>query len=259
VINNWTDGSVTRAMELLSWVPVTQRFRVPARLRAHGPISPLKTQLITVVSESFASSRAELKRYVRAPGQPWRAEGAAIPVVLGHGGMGWGDGLHGAGAPATLAGPTKREGDGRSPAGAFELGQVFGYAERKDPELALPYRTATESDRCVDDPESSHYNQIRSTRETPVDWRSAEQMRRADALYERVIEIQHNRAPVVRGHGSCIFIHAWAGPSIPVTGCTGMDPRELRALSHWLQPNASLLVALPRDAYRQLAREWALP
>jgi uncharacterized protein YijF (DUF1287 family) len=33
VINNWTDGHVTSEMDLLSWVPVTHRFRVPERIR----------------------------------------------------------------------------------------------------------------------------------------------------------------------------------------------------------------------------------
>jgi hypothetical protein len=31
IINNWTDGSVTREMDLLGWVPVTHRFRVDPR------------------------------------------------------------------------------------------------------------------------------------------------------------------------------------------------------------------------------------
>lgn len=31
VINNWTDGSVTSEMDLLSWVPITHRFRFPSR------------------------------------------------------------------------------------------------------------------------------------------------------------------------------------------------------------------------------------
>src|SRR5262245_19910137 len=31
VINNWTDGTVTAEMDLLGWVPVTHRFRVPPR------------------------------------------------------------------------------------------------------------------------------------------------------------------------------------------------------------------------------------
>ena len=33
VINNWTDGHVTSEMDLLSWVPVTHRFRVPEPVR----------------------------------------------------------------------------------------------------------------------------------------------------------------------------------------------------------------------------------
>jgi hypothetical protein len=32
VINNWTDGTVTAEMDLLGWVPLTHRFRLPAEL-----------------------------------------------------------------------------------------------------------------------------------------------------------------------------------------------------------------------------------
>ncbi|WP_428268260.1 DUF1287 domain-containing protein [Haliangium sp.] len=34
VINNWSDGSVTAEMDLLAWVPVTHRFRIPPARRS---------------------------------------------------------------------------------------------------------------------------------------------------------------------------------------------------------------------------------
>ncbi len=37
VINNWTYGCTTTYMELLSWVPVTHRFRFPSAKAAHTP------------------------------------------------------------------------------------------------------------------------------------------------------------------------------------------------------------------------------
>lgn len=259
VVNNWTDGTVTGSMPLLAFVPVTARFRVPPSLRAHGPIGALRTQLLTVVSDDWERSQASLRRYARAPGGSWREVGKPIAVVLGHAGYGWGDGLHGAGAPPGHAGPEKREGDGRSPAGAFELGTAYGYAAA--PGLAIAYQASTPAHVCVDDPASSHYNQIFAAPAAPAerDFRSAERMRRDDDLYSLAIVVEHNFPRVQPGHGSCIFLHVWSGPDGVVTGCTAMARPDLEALAHWLEPNAAVLVALPRAQYASLQRQWQLP
>jgi len=258
VINNWTDGSVTRPMELLSWVKVTHRFRL-GELATGGPIPVLATQLLLVLSDSWTSWQARLQRYERAPGRPWQRAGDPIAVVLGHGGYGWGEGLHGSGAPRGRSGPLKREGDGRSPAGVFELGTAYGYAQGKHPALRIAYVPATPQLRCVDDPASRHYNRIVSSAEVEPDWKSAERMRRDDDVYELAIEIGHNREPVIATHGSCIFLHVWVAADTPVTGCTAMARSELETLSRWLGPNSAVLVALPRAEARALRRDWNLP
>jgi uncharacterized protein YijF (DUF1287 family)/L,D-peptidoglycan transpeptidase YkuD (ErfK/YbiS/YcfS/YnhG family) len=258
VINNWTDGSVTKPMELLSWVPVTQRFRLRERLPDRGPIAARRTQLLTVVSAGWADPHARLRRYEREPGRTWREVGTALPVTLGYAGYAWGAGLHGRGAPSGRGGPLKREGDGRSPAGVFELGTAHGYAPAASEALKIPYSMSSAAERCIDDPASQHYNRIVSSALVPNDWRSAERMRRDDDLYELAIEIAHNRAPTQAGDGSCIFLHAWAGPDAAVTGCTALDKTQLRTVARWLEPNA-LLVALPRSEYTALQSTWGLP
>lgn len=279
IINNWTDGTVTTDMDLLGWeVPVTHRFRILRRVRdgaasvlgpapasgaevasasGAGPIVASVTQLVVVLSPDFADHRARALRYEREPGGAFRRVGEPIPAVLGAAGYGWGDGLHGRGAPPGRQGPVKREGDRRSPAGVFTLGTVHGYAAAA-PELRLPYRQATATERCVDDPGSPHYNQVVSITETGERWRSAEIMRRDDDLYELALEIEHNRSPVSAGHGSCIFAHVWAGPDVPVTGCTAFSKAELRRLLEWLKPGAAW-VALPKAEYRALRAAWGLP
>jgi D-alanyl-D-alanine dipeptidase len=258
VINNWTDGTVTKALELLSWVPVTQRFRLKQRLPNRGPIDARRTQLLAVVSDAWADSHASLRRYERQPGRAWREVSGAVPVTLGYNGYAWGAGLHGSGAPQGRAGPIKREGDGRSPAGAFELGIAHGYAPAASEALKIPYATTTAADRCIDDPASPHYNRVVSSAQLATDWNSAERMQRDDDLYELAIEIAHNRSPTQAGAGSCIFLHVWGGPNAQVTGCTALDKAQLRSVARWLRPNA-LLVALPRDEYAALQRAWGLP
>lgn len=42
VVNNWTDGYVEQEMDLLSWVPVTHRFRVPMATPPYTPPPPLR-------------------------------------------------------------------------------------------------------------------------------------------------------------------------------------------------------------------------
>jgi hypothetical protein len=244
-------------MDLLAFVPVTERFRLRARVSSRGPISALRTQLVRVTSDGWPSTRGTLRRYERQAGGPWTTVGRPIPVVLGYAGYGWGDGLHGMGAPRGHGGPTKHEGDGRSPAGVFELGALYGYAPHANG-VKLPYTPSDAALRCVDDPSSPQYNQI-LPEPASTKWRSAERMRRDDDLYELALVVRHNTDPVTPGHGSCIFMHVWQSPTTPVTGCTALDKRNLQVLTAWLQPNAAVLVALPQGEYASLAHEWGLP
>jgi hypothetical protein len=257
LIINWTDGTVTRAMRLVPSVPITQRFGMPPRSHQRQPIAASVTQLLLVIADTWTSTHAQLTRYERAPGEAWRVVGETRPAVLGYAGYGWGDGLHGEGAPAGHSGPSKREGDGRSPAGVFALGALRGYALAPPAGAKLPYQASLAGHRCVDDPASSLYNRIIWDRAAAT-YHSAERMKRDDDAYVLAIDVDHNRSPVTPGHGSCIFIHVWAGPDRPVTGCTGLAMPDVNALARWLAPGA-VLVALPRPEYEALRGVWSLP
>ena len=222
------------------------------------PVSADKTQLITVVSERWDSFRGVLRRYTRAGNGSWQAVDGGIPVVLGHAGYGWGRGRHGDGDAHGLNGPTKREGDGRSPAGVFDVGTAYGY-DRAPTKMALPYVQASTALRCVDDPRSVYYNEVVSTTVPNADWRSAERMVRNDDAYWIAIVIEHNTADTAASAGSCIFLHVWADPDTPVRGCTAMAKSDLERLAKWLRPQSAVLVALPRAAYLERAQAWGLP
>lgn len=257
VVNAWTEGYETAAMDLLAWVPVTDRFALPPAPEHAGPISAWTRKLVLVIAGDPAHAetrfRASARRFVRDEvGGAWRGEGERFDVVLGHGGVAWGIGLHGEGPPDGLRGPIKREGDGRTPAGVFALGHLYGRAPSS--ELALPYTAMPDSLRCVDDPGSSHYGEIVASEGTRVDWASAEDM---PALYDYALVVEHNPGHA-SGRGSCIFVHAWRDADSPVTGCTAMHEHVLAELLRWLEPGA-LLVVLPDAAYRELAPRWQLP
>jgi uncharacterized protein YijF (DUF1287 family) len=253
VANSWTDGFRTSFMSLLGQVEVTDRFRMPADPEHRGPISTTTRQLVLVIGDGWNDFHGQAWRFERdAIGGAWRPVGDAVPVVLGHGGMAWGRGLHGESAPAGLGGPDKREGDGRSPAGVFMLGHAFGRSAAH--ETGLPYTSESPTLRCVDDSDSAHYNQIVDAAQVDEDWRSAEPMRR---YYELAIAVEHNTS-AASAAGSCIFLHAWRDAESPVTGCTAMAADALEQLAVWLEPQA-VLVSLPRASFDEVASRWRLP
>lgn len=223
-----------------------------------SPIPNDATQLVTVVSASWEDFHAVLRRYERAPDGKWQQAGPPVDVVLGRNGYGWGRGLHGSGRPDGRPGPLKREGDGRSPAGVFEIGTAYGYATARG-DLSLPYVQSTDDLRCVDDPQSDHYNRIVSTTDTEIDWKSAEHMRRKDDLYVLALVVEHNTKDTRRAAGSCIFLHLWEGRDEGMSGCTAMSLDDLDELAGWLHPSAAALVALPLSEYELLKRTWGLP
>lgn len=217
-------------------------------------------QLVLVVTPDWNADRGELRRFVRDSGKStWKRTGDSVPVTIGRAGSAWGLGLHG-----THAGPQKKEGDGRSPAGAFHLGEAFGYADSL--RTAMPYTPMQASHYCIDVAASPLYNQIVDTRvvgEAAIAG-STEPMRRdihvdGDVRYKAGFVILHN-AQHVAGGGSCIFAHLWRSPGEPTSGCTAMDEAQMQAVLAWLDPaRKPLFVLLPRAEYQHLKTDWALP
>ena len=210
-------------------------------------------QLIVVTSKNWDDIQATAQRYERR-GKTFEKFEAPFAVVLGKNGMGWGKGLLDSGPPE---GPVKQEGDGKAPAGMFKLGTAFGYAPSAD--TRLPYLSLTPTIECVDDSQSTRYNELVDGAVVEKDWSSSERMRRPDELYRQGIFIQHN-TPASPAAGSCIFFHIWRGPTTPTRGCTAMDPADIERLLDWLDPGKSpVLVQLPQAQYEQLRERWKLP
>lgn len=127
----------------------------------------------------------------------------------------------------------KREGDLRSPAGLFPIGNAFGYEQEK---MKLPYILIDEELECVDDPESKYYNRFVKASEVQKDWKSSEMMLQKDGIYERGLVIEYNTSPVIPHAGSCIFMHKWRFPGHPTAGCTALSEENLKELLQWLDP-----------------------
>jgi L,D-peptidoglycan transpeptidase YkuD (ErfK/YbiS/YcfS/YnhG family) len=228
-----------------------------ALIAVAAPIPAETRQVLLSLAATWDAPAATLKFYERKDAKsPWRARAGAVPVSLGRAGLAWGRGLH----PLGLDGPTKREGDGRSPAGVFDLRSATGYAPEPLPGSKLPYRSAGPTLRCVDDPGSKHYNSLVDEAETPRDWTSAEDMRRPDELYRWVVWVGHNDAPAVPGAGSCIFLHLRRAPDAVTAGCTAFDGEALERVLRALDPAARpVLVQLPQAEWQRLRGSWGLP
>ena len=224
--------------------PASARSSVAVEaLRAwHGLVSlaPEHRQLLLVTTAGWTSSHARLQRFVRR-GRSWRAVGVPLRARLGGKGLAWGRGLHT--PPRTQRAGIKKEGDRRSPAGAFVLGRAFGALRLgKAQRGCWPWRLARPNDRWVDDPASPLYNSWqRFDAKRPHRWRSAEKL----AGYQLAIVIAHNLGPVIKGAGSAIFLHSGdlAHPSV---GCTVLTLHDLQTVLRWLRPRAKpVIVQLP--------------
>jgi D-alanyl-D-alanine dipeptidase len=213
--------------------------------------------MVFVVTPAWDSTSGSLRRFEReTPTGTWRQVGDVEPIVVGRTGVAWDDRQ----VRAAPGEPVKREGDGRSPAGAFALDTAFGFDSREvDSWVRLPYVRLRATTECVDDSRSAHYNTIVDRDSVKrVDWASSEKMREIDQ-YAYGVHVAYN-APPTPLRGSCIFLHVWAGPRSVTAGCTAMEVEALKALIGWIDPRRRpILVQLPASVLEQRRKEWSLP
>lgn len=221
----------------------------------HFPSALFKSRQILLVTAKDWSALSGTARIFerRTLKSKWRPIGEAFSVVFGRGGL----------APADTeindAINLKKEGDGRSPAGAFPLTFAFGTTER--PPGGLKYLKIDEYTECVDDPASAHYNRIVNRLQVGnFDWKSSEKMAEVLPEYELGVFVGYNYSPTVKSRGSCIFLHIWRNPETPTAGCTAMSRTDLERVLRLLEPaKHPYLVQLPETEMRKFVRKWSLP
>jgi len=216
-------------------------------------------QLVLVTVADWNTDHGVLRTFTRGA-HGWVAAGVAAPVTIGKTGAGWGVGLN---APQR-GGPVKHEGDNRSPAGVFRIGDTFGYAASVD--TAMPYLALNATEYCVDVSGAAHYNRIVDANVVGADAvkGSTEPMRRdlhldGDQRYRMGFVIEQNPQAKPQA-GSCIFAHLWKSPTDSTAGCTAMTPSVMQSLLAWLRPeDEPIFVLLPRHEYERLRTDWQLP
>ena len=169
-------------------------------------------------------SRITVRRRPGNPRQGWLVAGPlALPVALGRGGIR----------------ANKREGDGGTPRGVFRLKRLWWRADRHPrPATALPVRRIGPDDGWCEDPADRRYNQpVKLAPGSPAD-----HLARSDALYDFVIELDHNTQPRVAGRGSAVFIHVARPQFAPTAGCIALTRDSLRRLLARLGPETKIVV-----------------
>jgi L,D-peptidoglycan transpeptidase YkuD (ErfK/YbiS/YcfS/YnhG family) len=145
----------------------------------------------------FASVRDRRKGFLVAGS-------AVFPCALGRSGIG------------TL----KREGDGRTPRADLPLRSVLYRADRIGrPRSLLPLRIIARRDAWCDDSADRRYNRLIDRPPGEAE----ERLTREDHLYDVIVELGWNDAPVIRGRGSAIFWHLARPGFTPTAGCVAVE------------------------------------
>jgi L,D-peptidoglycan transpeptidase YkuD (ErfK/YbiS/YcfS/YnhG family) len=122
---------------------------------------------------------------------------------------------------------TKTEGDGKTPAGRWQLRYVMYRADRRPcPRTRLPVTTISFSDGWCDDPNHPDYNRpVRLPFEA-----SHERLFRKDDLYNIIVVLGHNDDPPIPGKGSAIFMHIAKPDYSGTEGCVALAEKDLETL-----------------------------
>ena len=133
----------------------------------------------------------------------------------------------------------RRDGDGVTPGGSHGLRKLWFKGGGPRPRTGLPIRLTRAGDIWCDDPKHRLYN-----RPAKLPFKAShEAMRRDDALYDFVIEVDWNIRPRVRGRGSAIFIHIAREGFSPTAGCVALRARDMRKLLPLIGRRTKLVVA----------------
>ncbi|MCQ6264522.1 L,D-transpeptidase family protein [Fictibacillus sp. WQ 8-8] len=174
-------------------------------------------QAVFVTADKADKFTAKISAYENVKGK-W-VKKYSMPAVLGKNGIS----------------PKKKEGDGKSPAGIYDIGRSFGTV-KKPSGVDLPYTKTDQYDYWVDDVTSKDYNKWIVYKGDPnARWKSFERMK-LEPLYHYGAVIEYNTHPIVKGKGSAIFFHVWRASDKPTAGCTAVSQDNVVKLLKWMDP-----------------------
>ena len=212
---NYKLGSLLVVLVTVTTLLLYFRPTIHIKDNCQALVTPESISLSTsqvIVVQSLGGFNAEITT-CQKKGAIWqRAVSAPFPAVVGKGGV-------------VLAGE-KKEGDLKTPAGLYPLGEAFGTQPLA---LKMDYKYITPEDKFIDDIESEFYNTWVSGQTNAKSYESMQ-----IAPYKMGVVINYNMSPTIPGKGSAIFMHLSRSLAIPTFGCVAMDEHHLLALLHWL-------------------------
>jgi L,D-peptidoglycan transpeptidase YkuD (ErfK/YbiS/YcfS/YnhG family) len=139
----------------------------------------------------------------------------------------------------------KREGDGGTPIGIWQLRAVYFRADHGN-RLARPcagqrnltLRTIRPDDGWCDGRGDRNYNRA-VKRPYPA---SSETLWRDDQLYDLIVVLDHNERPRIQGGGSAIFMHVARPGYTPTEGCVALRDTHLRRILAALRKGSRLRI-----------------
>ena len=218
-------------------------------------------KLIIVLNEHWDSTAAKIYLLSKT-GENWKFDKPPIDGVIGKKGIGWGIGLHNnLGWEERFPYQPKIEGDKRTPAGLFSLGNIFGYDSILPVISEIPYTQLKGYMHAVDDTSSIHYNEMVDTNDFSPSFKdhynSYEDLRFMGEVYQWLFIINHNPTSI-RGKGSNIYFHIRRANGTGTGGCTAVSEKDILHIIEWLD-DSTLILQLPRKVYFQLFEELKLP
>jgi len=181
-----------------------------------------KSPVVSMQKRSL--SRITVRRKPGHSSRGWLIAGMlALPVAIGRAGIK----------------ANKREGDGGTPRGIFQLRQLWWRADKHPrPATSLPVQRIGPADAWCEDPADRRYNR---PVKVPAN-ANADRLARTDNLYDFIIEIDHNTRPRIAGRGSAVFIHAAREGFAPTAGCVALEISTLRRILSRLGPRTKIVL-----------------
>lgn len=121
----------------------------------------------------------------------------------------------------------KREGDGRTPIGTFSLRECWYRADRMDsPTTHLKCKKITAKDGWCDDTIHPQYN-----KHVKLPFKgNHEKLFRKEHVYDIIVPLGYNDAPVTPGKGSAIFMHIAHEDYRGTEGCIALSLSDLKEI-----------------------------
>ena len=134
----------------------------------------------------------------------------------------------------------KKEGDGTTPKGLFNLGNIYYRADRVPKPITKIKKIIIKNDMgWCDDPKSKFYNKLIKIRENLNI--SYEKLFRKDSKYDYLILIKYNYKNIKKNKGSAIFLHLTKNYA-PTKGCIALQKKDFLILSKLISKKTKIKI-----------------